>query len=191
MLSKSPGKCFSKGKLKMVGWRIKYLQCFFSQSLLIFVVWDGYTCPIHPNRYDEPSSFLKRQTGALNVDESTRTGRLDSSLAKSIRFTWSRFTKDLSCDHLVSVCLFWKRQLWRPESNMAGFYEDRVCLFCLSQSFILRERTFLNLFGLYRLPRSMSVEIKRNLSVGSGIGWMATTLFSVKQRVCAICGIFS
>ena len=74
---------------------------------------------------------------------------------------------------------------------MAGFYEDRVCLFRLSQSFILWERTFLNMFGLYRLPRSMSVEIKRNLSVGSGIGWMATTLFSVKQRVCAICGIFS
>ena len=74
---------------------------------------------------------------------------------------------------------------------MAGFYEDRVCLFRLSQSFISWERTFLNLFGLYRLPRSMSVEIKRNLSVGSGIGWMATTLFSVKQRVCAICGIFS
>ena len=45
----------------MVGWRIKYLQCFFSQSLLIFVVWDGYTRPIHPNRYD--SSTV--------VDEST------------------------------------------------------------------------------------------------------------------------
>ena len=63
----------------MIGWRIKYLQCFFSQSLLIFVVWDGYTCPIHPNRYDEPSSFLKRQTGALNVDESTRFVRVDST----------------------------------------------------------------------------------------------------------------
>ena len=58
----------------MVGWRIKYLQCFFSQSLLIFVVWDGY-----PNRYDEPSTFLKRQIGALNVDESTRFVRVDST----------------------------------------------------------------------------------------------------------------
>ena len=89
-------------------------------------------------------------------------------------------------------CVFVLKTTTLETWKQHGWLLRRSCLFISSFTVLhFVGKNFLNLFGLYRLPRSMSVEIKRNLSVGSGIGWMATTLFSVKQRVCAICGIFS
>ena len=43
---------------------------------------------------NEPSSFLKRLTGVLNVEKSTRTGQHNSSFVKSIRLTGGRFAKE-------------------------------------------------------------------------------------------------
>ena len=67
---------------------------------------------------------------------------------------------------------------------MAGFYEDRVFLFRLFTVLHFVGKSFLNLFGFTSVAKKYVCGNKEEFVDGrSRIGWMATTLLSVKQRV--------